>query len=255
MYLGIDIGGTNTRIVTTQSLEDVVFEREVSINTNKQYDVAELEIIKTIREITENITAIGMGLPGSINNQGILDGSTNLPDWVGRPLKEHLEKAFNCKVSVKNDAEIGALGEAYYGSGKKTDFLYLTWGTGLGVAQIKWKDEKSQVSRPNDRQSIYDLEELVGGKNIEDRFGKEAQDLTEAEWSLVIRGLYKKLPSLVSEYGFASFVIGGGITVRKKELLEAELQGVSGVKIKITNLEGKAGLYGAIALCKNIKTV
>lgn len=251
MYLGIDIGGTNTRIVTTQSLDDVVFESEVTIATNKQYITGEQEIIETIKEITESVTAIGIGLPGSINNQGVLDGSTNLPDWVGKPLKAKLEEIFCCQVYVKNDAEIGALGESHYGSCKAGDFLYLTWGTGLGVSQVKWQDGKPKVSRPNNRQSIYDLEELVGGKNIEKRFSKEAQDLTEEEWILVVNDLYAELPSLAKEYGFSSFVIGGGIAVKKKDVLENEALNVTDIEIDITDLDGKAGLYGALALCKD----
>lgn len=251
MNVGIDIGGTNTRIVITKSLDEVIFEREISIPTSQQYLQGEKDLVEAINKISDGVTAIGIGLPGSISTEGVLDGSTNLPDWVGKPLKQKLEEAFGCDVYIKNDAEIGALGEAQYSSKEAYDFLYLTWGTGLGVAHIKWQDDKPQVSRPANRQSIYDLEAMIGGKDIESRFGKEAKDLSEEEWSLVINDLYSKLPSLASEYGFLSFVIGGGVAVRKKVFMEDIAQDVSGIKIKITDLDGKAGLYGALALCKN----
>lgn len=251
MNVGIDIGGTNIRIVTTKSLDEVVFECEVSIPTSQQYLQGEKKLIEAINKIADDITAIGLGLPGSISVEGVLDGSTNLPDWVGKPFKQKLEEAFDCGVYIKNDAEIGALGEANYGTGKGVDFLYLTWGTGLGVAQVKWEEDKPHVSRPVNRQSIHNLESFVGGKNIESRFGKEAKDLSEQEWNSVIDALYAKLPLLADEYGLTSFVLGGGIAVRKKELLQAKAQNISDIEVKITDLDGKAGLYGALALCKN----
>jgi hypothetical protein len=252
MFVGIDTGGTNTRIVTSESLDEVAFKCEVSINTNQEYTEGEKSLVEAIRGITKNISAIGIGLPGSIDEQGVLDGSTNLPDWVGKPLKQKLEEAFDCNVFIKNDAEIGALGEAQYGSEDKDDFLYLTWGTGLGVAQIKWQDGKPQVSRPANRQSIYDLEAMVGGKDIEAKFSKKAAELTDEEWNAVVDSLYSRLPALAHEYGFNSFVIGGGIAGRKKELLKIKVGTLRGIEVRITNLEGKAGLYGALALCKNI---
>ena len=92
---------------------------------------------------------------------------------------------------------------------------------------------------------------MVGGKDLEAKFSKKAEELTDEEWSAVVDDLYSKLPTLANEYGFTSFVIGGGIADRKKELLESKAEALDGIKVRITNLEGKAGLYGALALCKN----
>ena len=250
MYLGLDIGGTNTRIVTTKSLDHIEFVHDITIPTNTNYQDGEQEIIAVIKQLECAVSGIGIGLPGSINDFGQLDGSTNLSDWVDQPLKITLEREFECTVKLKNDAEIGALGEAYYGAGSKHDFLYLTWGTGLGVAQIHWRDGVPLVSRPADRQSIYDLETFVGGKDIERRFSAAPKDLSAEQWDQVVADLFRHIPSLTDEYKFGMVVIGGGIAVRKKELLESAAKELADIKVIATNLDGKAGLYGALALCK-----
>lgn len=250
MYIGLDIGGTNTRIVTSESLDHIKFVHDIVIPTSENYKNSEQEIVVAIKQLECTVSGIGIGLPGSINDLEQLDGSTNLPDWVGQPLKNTFEREFGCAVKLKNDAEIGALGEAYYGVGNTNDFLYLTWGTGLGVAQIHWRDGVPVVSRPADRQSIYDLETSVGGKDIERRFSVDPKDLSDGQWNQVVADLFQHIPALTNEYGFADVVIGGGIAVRKKDLLESAAKEIRDIKVFVTNLDGKAGLYGALGLCK-----
>ncbi len=253
MYIVLDIGGTNTRISASESLDDVKFFKEVSIETSQEYYEGEKNIIKAIKNITPTVTAIGIGLPGSIDSQGVLDGSTNLPDWVGKPLKVALEQDFHCPVFIKNDAEIGALGEAYYGAGKESSFLYLTWGTGVGVAQIYWQSGAVSASRPANRQSVYDFEKLIGGKDIETRFGVKAEDLNDERWEIVFKDLTDIIPALANEYGFSRVVLGGGIAVQKKTQLEEVLAESCGDLVSVTDLAGQAGLYGALGLCKNVQ--
>lgn len=250
MFVGIDIGGTNTRIVTSKSFDDVIFCDKLTFKTSPDYLEGLTNIIDVISSLGIQITSISIGLPGSVTNKGVLDDSTNLPGWVHKPLKLALENKFNCSIHIKNDAEIGALGEAYFGQVGQSDFFYITWGTGVGCAQIKWDGRTAKVSRPRDRQPIYDLEKLIGGSNINLKFGRDAKDLSEDEWNEVILSLNKTLPSLVKNYGHNTVVIGGGIAFQQKDRLVKELVGHLNITTIITNLEGEAGLYGALALLK-----
>lgn len=251
MFVGIDIGGTNTRIVTSESLDDVTLKDFASFDTPKNFETGLEAIINTIKDFEIDVKAIGIGLPGSISQDGILDGSTNLPEWVGKPLKQELEIVFNCPVHVKNDAEIGALGEAYFGQTNKENFFYVTWGTGVGCAQIFWEVNHAVVDRPDNRQPIYDLESKIGGNDIEKRFTKCAKELNDDEWKEVLSDLSNDLPTIVQNYGFNTIVIGGGIAVQKKEQITQTFENRTDIKVLVTNLEGKAGLYGALALVKN----
>ncbi len=87
---------------------------------------------------------VGIGMPGVVG----LDSNTvshppNLPGWekmaLGDILTEKLKATLNRSVyvGVENDANLAALGEAYYGAGKGlTDFLMVTLGTGVGCGII-----------------------------------------------------------------------------------------------------------------------
>lgn len=236
-------------MATTDSLDGVVFDDEVSFETEQDYSRGVRKLIATIDSLNVDVDAVAIGLPGSISVEGVLDGSTNLSGWVNKPLKQELAEKFNCPVYVKNDAEMGALGESYFGQVGQRDFFYITWGTGVGCAQIKWIESIANVSRPSDRQPIYDLEKMIGGKNIKVRFNKEAKDLDIDNWNIVMKDLQENLPKIVIGYGYDTVMIGGGIAVQQKDKLK-EVMSVLDLTAVTTSLKGKAGLYGAIALLK-----
>jgi len=141
---------------------------------------------------------------------------------------------------------MGALGEAYFSQPNQTGFFYITWGTGVGCAQIIWNKTEAVVSRPKNREPIYKLEHEIGGDNIKKRFGKPAQKLNESEWTEILTSLKETLPSLAENYNFEVFVIGGGISVQQKNRIQVALKNVRCPKSKITDLKGKSGLYGAL---------
>jgi glucokinase len=57
----------------------------------------------------------------------------NIPSFNGFAIKPKVEKRFNLPAFQNNDANCFALGETYYGAGKKyTNLVGITLGTGLG---------------------------------------------------------------------------------------------------------------------------
>ncbi|NTW48999.1 MAG: ROK family protein [Chlorobiales bacterium] len=91
-------------------------------------------------ECQQYLLGIGIGVPGVVS----LDGGTvsyppNLPGWtvirVGDRIREKFKDAYGFPkpVSVENDANVAALGEAAFGAGKAfSDFIMITLGTGVG---------------------------------------------------------------------------------------------------------------------------
>jgi glucokinase len=81
---------------------------------------------------------IGVGAPGPLDAAaGEMLDPPNLEGWWNYPLAAELQRATGLPVSLENDANLGALGEAHYGGGRGYQSLfYLTISTGLGSGLI-----------------------------------------------------------------------------------------------------------------------
>ena len=61
----------------------------------------------------------------------MVSGPPIMPGWDGFPIRDTLQKLWNCPVTVKNDAELGALGEWSFGAGRgEHDLVYIKVGGG-----------------------------------------------------------------------------------------------------------------------------
>ena len=115
MYtIGIDLGGTN--IVASV-----------------------VDAVKTAGLTMEDIDSVGMGTPGTVNQDGVIEFANNLA-FNNVPARTMLAKRINKpeeKVFIENDANCAALGEAYAGCGNGAkDFVAVTLGTGVGSGVI-----------------------------------------------------------------------------------------------------------------------
>jgi glucokinase-like ROK family protein len=84
-----------------------------------------------------NILGIGLGVPGLVNvEKGELLFAPNL-GWRDVPLRLMLSQRFHLPVYVENEANLGALGEYYFGVGRNVEnIIYLSSGVGLGGGLI-----------------------------------------------------------------------------------------------------------------------
>lgn len=139
-WIGFDLGGT-------KMLSKVLgpnFKRLGQARTKTRgYEGAKAgveRIIKTIRESLDDadvdasqIAAIGIGCPGPLDlDEGVIQSSANL-GWTNVPIKDHLERAFNCPTFVMNDVDAGVYGEYRFGvaEGARTAIGVFP-GTGIG---------------------------------------------------------------------------------------------------------------------------
>ncbi len=60
MHIGVDIGGTHTRIARSPLLENIKFTDKVIIPTLKNFEEGALEVSKKIKTITEIPKGIGI---------------------------------------------------------------------------------------------------------------------------------------------------------------------------------------------------
>jgi glucokinase len=136
--VGIDIGGTNTKIGVVNRTGELL--QHTSINTTAyekvdDYFKAMAEAIKKLRINMPNTHLLGIGVGAANGNYytGTIDQSTNLR-WKGTiALAQMFTDEFNIPCLLTNDANAAALGEMIYGDAKgMKDFIVITLGTGLG---------------------------------------------------------------------------------------------------------------------------
>ncbi len=129
--LGIDIGGTFIKFAVLKNGE-ILFKD--SIETNQESDIKLLrEIIEKTREIMKDfpVEKIGVGVPGRLEDGIVTSG--NLP-FKNTPIEKVLKDEFlGIPVTVQNDANCAALGEALFGAGAECEnVVMVTLGTGIG---------------------------------------------------------------------------------------------------------------------------
>ena len=142
--IGVDIGGTSIKGAFINEEGHILnrFSMKVDRDADPEGEVAKLcDLIVRDRDelnTNEEIKGIGIGIPGILDmDEGIIVSSPNLPTWDGFNIKAFMEKKLKYKVLINNDANVAALGEAKFGSGKNyKDLIMITLGTGVGGGVI-----------------------------------------------------------------------------------------------------------------------
>lgn len=145
MYtIGIDLGGTNIVSSVVDKNYNIIATSKTPTNSPRSAD----EIFDDIAMISEeaiqkakltkaDIDSVGMGTPGTVNADGVIEFANNL-GFNNVPAAEMLKERLGIdKVYIENDANCAALGEAYAGVGNGAkDFVAVTLGTGVGSGII-----------------------------------------------------------------------------------------------------------------------
>ncbi|HEU5317140.1 MAG TPA: ROK family protein, partial [Chloroflexota bacterium] len=82
--------------------------------------------------------AAGVGFGGPVDYaRGQILRSHHVSAWDGYPLRAELAAALGCPVTLENDANAGALGEARFGAGRgHRHLVYVNVGTGIGAGLV-----------------------------------------------------------------------------------------------------------------------
>lgn len=138
MKLGIDMGGTTTKIALVDGLY-VIDRTEFETDTTKgAYSYAD-DLCRAIRTFLDkknialdDIESIGMGVPGSANREtGMIEYANNL-GFEDVPFEKILKEKLSKDVIVDNDANLAAYGEYLLSESKAKSFIMVTLGTGIG---------------------------------------------------------------------------------------------------------------------------
>ncbi len=139
--IGVDLGGTNTRLGLIDDRGNVSERRNILTGYYKTkdrlLDALSLEIKMAIENsglTKDKVLGLGIGIPGLIDHvKGIARKVTNIPGWEEVPLKEMMEKRLGIVTFIDNDVNAMALGEYMFGAGRNAENLIcITLGTGVG---------------------------------------------------------------------------------------------------------------------------
>jgi glucokinase len=139
MLLGIDIGGTSIKVGVFDF--DFTLNKKYSFPTTSFDDAATFfnflnQDISTISD-AYSVEVIGIGIPGLLSKDLILEKSPNLKFLEGVNLKENLLNKITVPAVIKNDANMAALSELIGEDELNIDnYVYLTLGTGIGGSII-----------------------------------------------------------------------------------------------------------------------
>jgi glucokinase len=227
--LAIDIGGTKFTVAAFSG--DRLMLRE-SGNTDRaggpDWMMARIERIFRGWQFTPDRCGIGFGGPVDFPTQKVTL-STHVEGWAGYPLVENVRSLTGVPVVMDNDANAGALGEAYYGAGRGADPLfYMTLSTGIGggivVNQRVYRGADSYAGEIGHLNIVPDgpaclcgsqgcYERMCCGLWLERDYGRPAHELF-ADAGFVrnyVVHLARGLKAALMLLNPARIVIGGGI--------------------------------------------
>ncbi|UCD96695.1 MAG: ROK family protein [Candidatus Bathyarchaeota archaeon] len=137
--IGVDLGGTKIKTAVVDSKGHVMSASKRPTNPQKGSNAVIHNLLMSVNECLhhhEGIEALGVGVAGQVDKQGVVQYSPNLK-WRSVPLKTKLEKELELPVLVTNDVNAATIGEWRFGSGRNVDDLAVVFvGTGIGGGVI-----------------------------------------------------------------------------------------------------------------------
>lgn len=136
---GVDVGGTTVKCGLFRTDGTLLEKWEIPTrvedggkNIIGDIGAALLEKMEKKQLNREDLVGIGMGVPGPVDQNGVVPGAVNL-HWGRKDLPAELGGLTGLPVWAGNDANVAALGEMWKGGGAGTKNLILaTLGTGVG---------------------------------------------------------------------------------------------------------------------------
>ena len=271
MFIGIDIGGTHTRIATGGRGK---IKKRADFPT-KEFQTSIQEIKEAAENLSqgETIKRIGVAVPGPLDMRtGKLLGSPHLVGWNNIEIADIFANLLKTEAVVGHDASVAALGEFRFGAGRgKNPMLYITVSTGIGIGLIVGGKIFKGIYNPEAGHQILgksgtkctcgqeaDLETYASGTGIKAASDKEPVDVEGTQvWSEAMEWLGIGVANMILHYAPEIVIIGGGMTKHKdlffpplEASLKKHLHQIPPVSIVPSGLGQDSGIIGAITLAE-----
>lgn len=259
MIIGVDVGGTKIAAAAVRRGRTSTVHVRPTQATRRTAAVLQ-NIADTIQLVSQgkNVSAIGVGVAGIVDwRHGIVSWSANFGNRFSHiRVADYLSHTFHCPVTLDNDANVFALGEALHGAGRQyRNVVGVTVGTGVGAGIIF------------NREIYHGKNNLAGeiGFIIQDR-GRTLEQLASGTalrrqgQAAVAKQLGDGLFSLLTTLDPDCIVVGGGVSRERGLVAKARQQAYSHVyygrqkhtPILESELKEQAAILGAAELASRL---
>lgn len=219
-FLGVDIGGTTIKGIVSQDGE---FSDIISLPTHASHGAKVVmesvyQTVETLLQKTsQNINGIGIGVPGLVDESGVLDGDpVNIRTLASMDIRHLVESRFKIKTVMANDVNLAAFAESQLGAGRGfSPVVCYALGTGVGGGIViggklytgpngKAAELGHIVVKPGGRKCTCKLrgcvEEYASIRGIINNCLALAEDFDSKLSAVVAKGEVKITPKLIYRY-------------------------------------------------------
>lgn len=145
IVIGVDFGHAHLRVAVGNLAHQVLAEESEPLDVDASwadgFDRAEALVGRLVQQVgvaRDKVIGVGLGVPGPIDvESGTLGSTAILPGWAGINPRQELSRRLGVPVYVDNDANLGALGELVWGSGRGVrDLAYIKVASGVGAGLV-----------------------------------------------------------------------------------------------------------------------
>jgi predicted NBD/HSP70 family sugar kinase len=135
--IGVDLGAGETKIARVGSDGKLKSKIEIvkTVKNPAEFMANLKSVLKQLQ--TENVKAVGLGIPSWDGQNEIIQHSPNMPEYEGLSLTRELRPHFaELKIIADNDANVAADGERQFGNWPAGTLVVYTLGSGIGGGVI-----------------------------------------------------------------------------------------------------------------------
>jgi predicted NBD/HSP70 family sugar kinase len=132
--------------VLSKSLEYVVITIDGTVILRNSWAISGTDtpvaaiksLLGTLTKQDNNIKVVGIGVPGVVGPEGVLNAIPQIPGLEGVSLRNELKKRFNIPVYIENDMNLVALGSVATDpcQAATTDMVFVHVGEGVGAGIV-----------------------------------------------------------------------------------------------------------------------
>lgn len=143
IVLGIDIGGTKTKIGLVDHQGNVLIHSSFPSRSQENFSAflsslsQELDRLRTKAEIPFTLVGVGIGAPNANFYKGEMENPVNFKWGQNVPVVDAIRELLGVPTVMTNDANAAAIGEMRFGQARgMKNFVLITLGTGLGSGLV-----------------------------------------------------------------------------------------------------------------------